>query len=185
MRRFLSFALILIGTVSLSAVAFERHAQSQFQRQQREALQRAVAAAPAPVAARLPASGLIGQLDIPRIDLSVVVIEGDDTPTLAKAVGHLPDTPLPWEEGNSAMAGHRDTYFRPLRNVRLGDEIRLTSPRGVFTYKVRKAFVTVPEDLSVLQPSSGSEITLVTCYPFNYVGSAPKRFIVQATRVDD
>jgi sortase A len=124
--------------------------------------------------------GLIGELRIPRLKLSALVVEGDDDGTLQLAVGHLPDTPLPWQPGNSALAGHRDTFFRPLKDVRVGDDIRLATPYGDLRYRVKRTLVVEPDDLSVLEPSSTQRLTLITCFPFFYVGDAPLRFIVQA-----
>ena len=125
----------------------------------------------------------IGRLEIPRLGVSVVVMPGDDDSTLMKAVGHLPDTPLPWNGGNTALAGHRDTFFRPLERVKIGDDIHLDTPRGRFQYRVRRTIVVEPEDLSVLDPSANATLTLITCYPFRYIGPAPKRFIVQADHI--
>jgi sortase A len=111
------------------------------------------------------------------------VIEGDDTGTLKRAVGHLPDTPMPWAAGNSAIAGHRDGLFRPLKDVKIGDEIRFRTTRDLFRYRVTKTAIVKPDDLSVLAPRSGpATLTLITCYPFYYVGSAPERFVVHAVR---
>ena len=121
-----------------------------------------------------------GMLEIPRIGLSEAFAEGDDDGTLRTAIGHLPDTPLPWQKGNIAFAGHRDQHFRPLRNIRIGDEIRLATPRGAFTYAVRGTFIVAPEDLWVLAPTNGRELTLITCYPFDFIGHAPQRFVVKA-----
>ena len=126
----------------------------------------------------------IGRLEVPRIGLSALVLEGDDENTLAVAVGHLPDTPLPWQEGNSALAGHRDTFFRPLRHVQLGDDIRLTTSRGAFRYRVTRQMVVDPDQLWVLDHSPTAALTLITCYPFNFVGPAPRRFVVHAERVE-
>jgi sortase A len=122
----------------------------------------------------------VGRLEIPRLHLSVMVMEGDDDATLARAVGHVPGTALPWETGNAVMAGHRDTFFRPLKNLRSGDEIRMTTPRGTFNYRVVRTEIIDPDDVSVLAPMPNRSLTLVTCYPFAYVGPAPQRFIVQA-----
>ena len=124
----------------------------------------------------------IGRLEIPRLGVSVVVMPGDDDATLMKGVGHLPDTPLPWNGGNTAFAGHRDTFFRPLERVTIGDDIHLDTPRGRFHYRVRRTIVVEPEDLWVLDRSTRATLTLITCYPFHYIGPAPKRFIVQADR---
>jgi sortase A len=95
-------------------------------------------------------------------------------------VGHIPGTALPGEDGNIVLAAHRDTFFRPLRNIQKGDEIALTTWNGAFRYRVESIQVVGPDDVGVLQPTSLPTLTLVTCYPFYFVGSAPKRFIVRA-----
>ena len=125
----------------------------------------------------------VGILEIARIGLSGVVVEGDDEGVLDRAIGHLPDTPLPWQRGNSALAAHRDALFRPLRDVRSGDLIRLKTPYGDFDYRVRETLVVAPEDLWVLDPTPVTMITLISCYPFDYIGPAPERFIVRAERI--
>jgi len=126
---------------------------------------------------------LIGVLTIPSVDLSVAVVEGDDDRALRIAAGHLPDTPLPWEEGNSAFAGHRDGFFAPLKAVRGGDEISIATRHGTLRYRVVFMTIVGPDDLSVLGASSDADLTLITCYPFGYLGPAPQRFIVQAVRI--
>ena len=172
-RRLASTVLIVIGATCLAWAAFAvLHAQA-FQHEERVAFARVQDGAPAP-------PGLIGRLDIPRLNLSVMVMEGDDVGTLKTAAGHLPDTALPWNGGNTAIAGHRVTFFRPLRIIRRGDEIRLISPHGEFVYTVRDTRIVDPDDISVLAPTRTATLTLVTCYPFHYVGAAPKRYIVQA-----
>jgi sortase A len=110
----------------------------------------------------------------------VIVMDGDDDATLARAVGHVRGTPLPWESGNVVLAGHRDTFFRPLRNIRDGDEIRMTTARGTFDYRVTRTEIVEPDNVSVLAPTPTRSLTLVTCYPFVYVGHAPQRFIIHA-----
>ena len=130
-------------------------------------------------------SAPVGRLEIPRIGLSTVVAEGDDENTLEVAVGHLPDTPLPWHEGNSALAGHRDSFFRPLRRIRVGDDIRFATPHGTFRYRVTRHTVVDPDELWVLDASPTAALTLITCYPFDFVGSAPRRFVVHAERIAD
>jgi sortase A len=113
-----------------------------------------------------------------------MVAEGDDDSTLSIAIGHLPDTPLPWEDGNSALAAHRDTFFRPLRDIRIGDELRLTTTvHEQLRYRVRETLVVGPEDVGVLDSTDSPSLTLITCYPFNFVGHAPQRFIVRAERM--
>jgi sortase A len=126
---------------------------------------------------------LIGRIEIPRLKVAAVVKEGADTKTLSRAVGHVPYTALPGEKGNVGVAAHRDTYFRGLRNVRHGDVIHVTTEEGVYLYEVDKLKIVWPKNVEVLDPTPENRITLVTCYPFNYVGSAPKRFIVQGKQV--
>jgi LPXTG-site transpeptidase (sortase) family protein len=128
-------------------------------------------------------SNVVGLLEIPRLRFSTPVLEGDDGATLRGAAGHLPDTPQPWEEGNSAIAAHRDGIFRPLRNIRIGDELRVQTPHGEIRYKVSDTHIVLPTDLSVLDSKTPHMLTLITCYPFNYIGAAPKRFIVHAERI--
>lgn len=141
------------------------------------------AAAPAGPHSRV-ARSLVGRIEIPRLGLSAIVREGVDDRTLSRAVGHVPETALPGGAGNIALAGHRDTFFRPLRQIRTGDRIRISTPDGDFSYVVRDTRVVAPTEMSVLDPTPEPTLTLITCYPFNYVGAAPNRFIVRAQAVD-
>jgi len=129
----------------------------------------------------LPAS-LIGRLRIPRLNVVAMVREGADSATLSHAVGHIPGTALPGKAGNVALAGHRDTIFRALRNIQQSDSIDLETDKGTFRYIVASTQIVSPKDVSVLAAGGGPTLTLVTCYPFYYVGSAPKRFIVRANQ---
>jgi sortase A len=133
--------------------------------------------------ASLTAGEPIGTLEIVRVGLSGVVVEGDDDAVLDRAIGHLPDTPLPWQTGNSALAAHRDALFRPLKDVRFGDVLRLRTPYGDYEYQVREILIVKPEDLWVLDATRRSTLTLISCYPFAYIGHAPERFIVRADRI--
>jgi sortase A len=110
------------------------------------------------------------------------VLEGDDVAALLLGVGHLPDTPLPWHGGNSVMAAHRDTFFRPLAGIRRNDVIRFSTADTEFEYVVKETMIVGPTDLAVLDPTPSATLTLITCYPFDYVGPAPDRFIVRAER---
>jgi len=142
------------------------------------------AEAPQPPSVKAPGhQEVIGRLEIPRLKLSVMVREGADEGTLSRAVGHIPGTALPGTVGNIGLAGHRDTFFRALRNIRADDTIELETTAGTYRYAVKSTRIVTPRDVSVLQASGGETLTLVTCYPFYYVGSAPKRFIVHATQV--
>jgi sortase A len=125
----------------------------------------------------------LGRIEISTIGLSAMIMEGTDARTLRRAVGHIPGTPLPGQLGNVAITGHRDTFFRPLRNIRKNDEIRLTTLSGSYRYWVDSIKVVKPEDMEVLNNSEDAILTLVTCYPFYYVGPAPKRFVVRAHRI--
>lgn len=127
--------------------------------------------------------GLIGRLDIPRLEISAPIETGDSANVLDYAVGYLPDTPLPWKPGNSAMAAHRDRLFRRLEGIRVGDDIEVSTRHGDLQYKVSRTLIVDPKDVWVLDPSADANLTLITCYPFQYVGNAPKRFIVQAKKV--
>jgi sortase A len=122
----------------------------------------------------------IGRLAIPRLHLRAIVLEGAGDDTLAVALGHVPGTALPGQPGNVAIAGHRDTLFRCLRNIAKDDAIVLQTIHGSYTYYVEGTAVVKPRDVAVLASGPYSEITLITCYPFHYVGPAPDRFIVRA-----
>jgi sortase A len=128
-----------------------------------------------------PPYGIIGRIEVPRLNVSAVVREGVDAKTLRRAAGHVPGTALPGDEGNVAVAAHRDTFFRGLRDIKASDRIRMVTPDGTFEYVVRSTKIVKPHNVEVLDPTDGKrELTLITCYPFNYVGNAPDRFIVKA-----
>lgn len=127
---------------------------------------------------------VIGRIDIPSLHLSTPVLEGSDDATLSRGSGHIEDTPFPGEPGNIGIAGHRDTVFRPLKRVKIGAEMILTTSDRVYRYRIAKAFIVNPEDVYVLDPTEDPTLTLVTCYPFEFIGHAPRRFIVQARRID-
>jgi len=129
-----------------------------------------------------PEGSLLGRIEISTIGLSAMILEGTNTKTLGRAVGHIPRTALPGHQGNVAIAGHRDTFFRGLRNIQRDDEITLTTLSGTDRYRVDSTQVVEPEDIWVLDHSDESILTLVTCYPFYFVGPAPQRFIVRARR---
>ena len=124
-------------------------------------------------------------LGIPKIGLRVAILEGTDDLTLNRGIGHIEGTPRPGDAGNSGVAGHRDGFFRGLKDVRAGDRLELETARGTEEYRVEKISIVLPEDVSVLDPSPGHVLTLVSCYPFYFVGDAPQRYIVRAVRVGD
>lgn len=130
------------------------------------------------------ASGLIGRIEIDRLGVSVLVVEGTTSKALRRGVGHVEGTAYPGERGNVALAGHRDSYFRPLRKIESGDRIRLETPDGHFVYQVDTTLIVKPERGDLLKSGHEARLTLVTCYPFYYIGPAPRRFVVVAREVD-
>lgn len=145
-----------------------------------------------------PEGALLGRIEIQRLGLSAMVRQGVDAKMLSVAVGHVPSTALAGQAGNFAIAAHRDTLFRGLKDIRKGDLVTFRSQIGTYTYKVLATKIVKPSDVSVLRADGGGLIpasvdsgppshllTMITCYPFYYVGSAPKRFIVEATLLPD
>jgi sortase A len=127
---------------------------------------------------------VIGEIQVPRVGLSAIVVQGDSSANLRRAVAHISQSALPGESGNVALAGHRDTFFRPLREIRVGDEIRFKTRARTFEYQVDSVEIVAPGDTEVLQASGGHELTFITCYPFYYIGPAPRRFVVHARELD-
>jgi sortase A len=165
-------ALGYAGYVVVDAHAYQAVEKSRFENVSRSE-------APHPVVE----GEVIGEMDVPRLGIEAMVVQGDSSKLLRRAVGHMPETPLPWESGNVALAGHRDSFFRPLRNVRAGDAITLKTVNGDYHYEVESTEVVPPSDMHVLDPTTGRALTLITCFPFYYVGSAPDRFVVRAREV--
>jgi sortase A len=123
---------------------------------------------------------VLGRIEIPRLGVKVAILEGTTSETLRLGVGHIEGTALPGETGNVGIAGHRDTYFRALKDIRTNDEIQIQTATGLSRFEVDSVQIVDPGDTGVLAPSAGSAITLVTCYPFHFIGAAPKRFVVHA-----
>jgi len=128
---------------------------------------------------------VVARLDAPSVRLSTAVLEGSDDEILNRAAGHIEDTAFPGERGNIGIAGHRDTIFRPLRRLRVGDALNLSTSDRVYRYRISKTMIVAPEDVYVLDPTTRPSLTLVTCYPFDFIGHAPKRYIVRAELVGD
>jgi sortase A len=127
----------------------------------------------------------IARLEAPSVGLSATVIEGSDDRTLSRAAGHIEETALPGQRGNVAIAAHRDTVFRPLRLVRAGDALALTTADRIYRYRVTSTQIVKAEDVHVLDPKGHPTLTLVTCYPFTFIGRAPLRFVVFADLVEE
>jgi sortase A len=191
-RALLAVAVALLGHcgfVLADAWLFQRRESRNLERRllEERAASSGVLPTASPTAPRDPppaaADGLIGRIEIARLDLSAVLFEGIHEATLRRAVGHIPGTVLPGQTGNVGIAGHRDTFFRPLRNIQRDDIITLTTVQGEYRYRVVSTKVVSPDDVAVLDPIAGEVLTLVTCHPFYFVGPAPHRFIVRAERV--
>lgn len=177
-RALLAAAILLFGYggfVVADAWLFQRRESSHFERLREQRI-----AVPVALTSQ---QGLIGRLEIQRLGLSVMVMEGDDHRTLRRAVGHIPGTALPGQNGNIALTGHRDTFFRPLRNIRPDDIVTLSTLQGEYRYRVLATRVVNPDNVSVLDPGGNEILTLITCHPFYFVGAAPNRFIVRAERI--
>jgi len=127
---------------------------------------------------------LVGKIEIPRLGVSAVVREGADGETLRVAVGHIAGTALPGASGNVGLAAHRNTFFKPLKDVKMDDVVVVTTPTGDHRYRVSSIEVVTPKDLWVLDPTNDPTLTLVTCYPFDWIGEAPQRLIVKAVADD-
>lgn len=181
-----SVLLLVAGTAALTYAAVIVIRARSFQASELERLSRAASIEKRPVEPRAVADGdTIGEIEVPRLGLNAVVLEGDSDDVLSRGVGHVPETALPWQAGNIALAAHRDTIFRPLRNIHAGDTILVKTTEGSRAYKVSFTEVVAPTDVQVLDSDGKNELTLITCFPFYYVGHAPKRFIVRAMQVEE
>ena len=176
-------ALILGGVALLAWYEWTLHERATAQRRAKEWLSRTTTVhrttSPPPV----HRGDVIGELEIPRLQVSVMIFEGDDAGILKQGAGHIPGTAIPPGTGNIGIAAHRDTYFRPLRLVHANDVIALTTPAGTSRYAVTETKIVQPSDVGVLAGAPQRDLTLVTCYPFYYFGNAPQRFIVHARKL--
>lgn len=180
MKTFVSCVLIAGGLATLcyccawlgDAWIAQHQGERQLQRRLREA----------DTGEKTEKGGVIGRIEIARLGLSSIILEGSGETTLRRGIGHISGTALPGQPGNVGLADHRDTFFRALRNVRQDDAIVLRMPRGNYRYHVVATSTVSPSAVEVLRPGSEASVTLVTCYPFYFVGAAPKRFIVRAVK---
>lgn len=127
----------------------------------------------------------VGMIEIPAVGISTRVLEGSNARTLRLGVGHIPGTAVPGPSGNVGLAGHRQTFFRLLRKIKVGDEIRFSTVAGMFKYRVVSLRIVLPDAIEVLNDTQLPTLTLVTCYPFDFIGTAPQRLIVHAEMVPD
>jgi sortase A len=183
----LSFLLIAAGAALLffgardyfGARLGQSEAARDFERPIPDSVEARAAAEPA--SARQVAVGdTLAKLKIPRLGAELYVVEGDGARELRRGPGHLAGSAQPGGDGNCIIAGHRDTHFRVLKDIREGDDIVLETQTGQYLYRVKKTHIVTPDDTDSLRPTATPELNLITCYPFYYVGSAPKRFVVEA-----
>jgi sortase A len=185
--RLLEWLLLSSGVICLTWYGWTMHSIHERQAAASAAVERMLSTPAAPTERPLPPpapGSIIGRLDIPRLHISAPVEAGEGDDVLDFAVGYLADTPLPWLSGNSAFAAHRDRLFRPLEHIRAGDSVWLSTEHGDLEYQVIRTLIVKPEDVWVVGPVPNVDLTLITCFPFQYVGHAPKRFIVQAEKVE-
>jgi sortase A len=190
MLRWIQIALFAVAISTLAYCGFVLEDTWTFQREERRqfdqllaARQKAAHTVPLENTPLIVKGDLIGLIKIPRLGISVIVIEGTSATILRRAAGHISGTALPGQPGNVGIAAHRDTFFLPLRNVRTNDTITLTTLSGEYRYRVVSTRIVSPTVVAVLNRSANEVLTLVTCYPFYFVGEAPDRFIVRAERI--
>ncbi len=185
--RAVQYALLVIGLIAAGIYGYVRLDAHLFQFYENQVLDRALTSKTReqPKDRGDIDPGLIGRLKLPRLGVDAIVRNGADSRTLRRAVGRIPGTALPGEPGNIGLAAHRDTFFRALKGVRKDDRILLETPAGTYEYRVESTTIVSPSNISVLDPTDNPSVTLVTCYPFYYVGKAPKRFIVRGHLVTE
>lgn len=170
------------------AALFQAYEQWHFEKTLTSSTQRTEAAISLPAKKPLRKSvregASLGRIEVPRLGLSVILVEGVRRRDLRVAVGHIPGTAFPDEPGNLGIAGHRDTFFRELRRIQHDDLIIVSTLTGSTEYSVEWTRIVKPNNLVALEASAQPALTLVTCYPFYYAGPAPERFIVRARRMD-
>lgn len=185
-RKFASYALMAGGVVLLFLGARDVFEARIGQTEARRAFEKVGLSKPSPFIAgeksrpRIPLGDAIAKLMIPRLNTELYVVEGDGGTELRRGPGHVEGSAMPGQDGNCIIAGHRDTHFRVLKDIRKGDEIVLQTGGGQYTYRVKGTQVVLPSNTSSLKPTDRAELHLITCYPFYYLGSAPKRFVVDA-----
>ena len=192
MRKFFAWLLVIVGVVVAylgvrqvwQAHMAQERAAAQWAREEAQTKVRPPApAAPAPVPQkppRLMRGESVGRLSIPRLGSSLYVVEGSELADLENGPGHVVGTALPGPTGNCAIAGHRDTVFRQLRNIKIGDEVVVETHQAAYHYRVSDTQIILPTNTKCLMPTPSAELHLITCYPFYFVGNAPKRFVVTA-----
>ena len=181
--KWLEGALWVLGIAALGYCAVQLGRAAYDQHRGSAALDRILTIEPVSAPFTPHEGDLVGRIEIPRIESHAIIFEGTTDDTLSRGAGHFAGSANPGDPGNVVLAGHRDTFFRELKEIRRGDEISLTTARGRFQYVVESMNIVNPDAVDVLRPSRDATLTLITCYPFHFIGSAPQRYIVRGKRI--
>jgi len=183
-RRVISLALVVIGVVLLGYVAGQYWGMYRSQKNLEAEWQRQAATVSVPGKAPISPDQMLTRLEIPKIQVDAIVVEGASRHELSEGPGHMKQTAQPGETGNAVITAHRDTFFRHIYELNKGDQIQVRRSGRVFTYQVTGKRIVMPEDISVIKPTNDPQLTLITCYPTYYIGPAPKRLVVFSKLVD-
>src|SRR6476661_8978727 len=183
-RRVISLALVVIGVVLLGYVAGQYWGMYRSQKNLEAEWQRQAATVSAPGKAPVSPDQLLTRLEIPKIQMDAIVVEGASRRELSEGPGHMKQTAQPGETGNAVITAHRDTFFRHIYELNRGDQIKVRRSGRLFTYEVTGKRIVMPEDVSVIKPTNDPQLTLITCYPTYYIGPAPKRLVVFSKLVE-
>jgi LPXTG-site transpeptidase (sortase) family protein len=183
-RRIISLALVVIGVVLMGYVAGEYWGMYRSQKNLEAEWQRQAATVSIPGKAPVSPDQMLTRLQIPKIQVDAIVVEGASRRELSEGPGHMKQTAQPGETGNAVITAHRDTFFRHIYELNKGDQIQVRRSGRTFTYEVTGKRIVMPEDISVIKPTDNPQLTLITCYPTYYIGPAPKRLVVFSKLVD-
>jgi len=183
-RRVISLSLVAIGVVLLGYVAGQYWGMYRSQQNLEAEWQRQAATVSVPGQAPISPDQLLTRLEIPRIQMDAIVVEGASRRELSEGPGHMKQTAQPGETGNAVITAHRDTFFRHIYELTKGDQIKVRRSGRIFTYEVTGKRIVMPEDISVIKQTNDPQLTLITCYPTYYIGPAPKRLVVFSKLVD-
>lgn len=175
--RWLSWGLLVSGVLCVLVAVGTLTEGRVYQGLARRHLAQAGPPVTAPVEAILDPGSALGTIEIPEAGIDAVILEGVDPAALRRGVGHFPATGLPGTSGNFALAAHRDTFFRGLRHLQVGHRVQITTPQGTFIYRIEHTRIVEPTAIEILDDQAVPTLTLITCYPFGYLGSAPQRFV--------
>lgn len=183
-RRVISLAFVVIGIVLLGYVAGQYWGMYRSQKNLEAEWQHQAATVSAPGKAPISPDEMLTRLQIPKIQMDAIVVEGASRHELSEGPGHMKQTAQPGETGNAVITAHRDTFFRHIYELNKGDQIQVRRSGRTFTYEVTGKKIVMPEDISVIKPTNNPQLTLITCYPTYYIGPAPKRLVVFSKLVD-